>query len=481
MNLPEFFPVYYNDLPVPERLGCQGRLLCNPTEAFTFQCTQNDPDYPRVNYEQQQTIEMDLRCKYSFHLKCAGQWPNCVNKSERIDTDNIRDVEEACLALGESCTGFAYSADAKYGYLKDCGSNHLNSYFHLDIDESGVKKPPRMTDARDLIITKVFLASAAIGDHRAFSLWRVAKQSCIIEKEEVLFVEAAERFFDSISEVHPHAKQQLSFFKYDIGVVYEALASRMMKRHGPEYEEGAHDALINAALAYKEAGELTHQFYPSLGLRSIRYTRLGITLKRLGEDELPIRAFIWALTDPFAYNEVSRVDIANCLTRIWERKFWTQAERGKPDKGDLKYQKEHVSTTCKGTHYRITCTKCQARMHEWQESCCRCARCFAPYCSEECQIDDFSQHKPDCKKFKEEAITFPLRLGAYFQCPDSTRTMLEQLCGGRSQPCSTFTMSLAVWFSAVEKFKAAREVDPTPVRSCFLEISHQTVMLMNNL
>ena len=84
-----------------------------------------NPDYPRVNYEQQKTIEMDLRCKYSFHLKCAGQWLNCVNKSERIDTDNIRDLGEARLALGESCTGFTYSADAKYGYLKDCGSNPI--------------------------------------------------------------------------------------------------------------------------------------------------------------------------------------------------------------------------------------------------------------------------------------------------------------------------------------------------------------------
>ncbi|GFH58476.1 hypothetical protein CTEN210_14952 [Chaetoceros tenuissimus] len=51
--------------------------------------------------------------------------------------------------------------------------------------------------------------------------------------------------------------------------------------------------------------------------------------------------------------------------------------------------------------FRHTCTKCRTVDHSKQLLVC--ARCkFVPYCSKECQVKDWKDHKADCKKFQNE-------------------------------------------------------------------------------
>ncbi|GFH55177.1 hypothetical protein CTEN210_11653 [Chaetoceros tenuissimus] len=51
--------------------------------------------------------------------------------------------------------------------------------------------------------------------------------------------------------------------------------------------------------------------------------------------------------------------------------------------------------------FRHTCTKC--RKVDYSKEMSVCAKCkFVPYCSKECQVEDWSDHEEDCKKFQDE-------------------------------------------------------------------------------
>ncbi|GFH55174.1 predicted protein [Chaetoceros tenuissimus] len=51
--------------------------------------------------------------------------------------------------------------------------------------------------------------------------------------------------------------------------------------------------------------------------------------------------------------------------------------------------------------FRHTCTKCRTKDYSKEMSVC--AKCkFVPYCSKECQVEDWKDHEEDCNKFQDE-------------------------------------------------------------------------------
>jgi hypothetical protein len=242
--------------------------------------------------------------------------------------------------------------------------------------------------------------------------------------------------------IPPHqqifAKRQEAFFLIELGAVYESQAS-WMDRKGQEEEAAA--ALQSAARCYYQAAKRTHEFVPNRSMRLDRYCNLGVTLLRLGHSEMAKRAFLWGLTDPFAWKEHyaqpggGRIDRHLCS-------WWDLCHDGKDEDALRKIHQKamkaqraaYKNINSSSTYYVVECPFCKKRIKETRLNEQRCARCLISYCSEGCYRNDWPQHKKTCKQVaavnnddgnEELKSDASLIYDKYGTCTESTRERLS--------------------------------------------------------
>jgi MYND finger len=195
------------------------------------------------------------------------------------------------------------------------------------------------------------------------------------------------------------------------------------------------------------------------------------------------RAFLWALTDPFAWKEHyakpggGRIDSSLCA-------WWDAYHDGKGDdkvrkmnQKAMKVQRAaYKNAVSSGSFYGVECHFCKKSIKETRLNEKRCARCLASYCSEDCYRKDWPRHKKTCKQVAPSAHketkggdhAASLMYDKYATCTESTRerlalwtnakfftslsartTRVEMWKRTRPNPTAAFSFDIPVWFRAI--------------------------------
>ena len=186
--------------------------------------------------------------------------------------------------------------------------------------------------------------------------------------------------------------------------------------------QDAAEELLSAVRCYHLAAMNTHQFSPSYFFRFTCYHELGTCLMRLGDLEMAKRAFLWSMTDPYAWmycrgKVPSEGTLSSSLNSWWDVNQMTEEERRKVTKRSLKDRRTVLKKITTLPSKRI-CPHCQKQLEVSRHHEKHCARCSTPYCSRECQKSDWPTHKSKCTR----ALPSPTFVcGA---CSDSTSELL---------------------------------------------------------
>ena len=293
---------------------------------------------------------------------------------------------------------------------------------------------------KDAMFLKMFVAAAEFRDVTAiYAAWTPAKKFAVAQKQEHVFIQAAQKLLKLLLEIHPQPQREEAYFLHDLGEVHESRASWLIRAGQDATEE-----LLSAARCYHLAAARTHQFSPNYFIRFTHYHSLGITLLRLDYPEMAKRAFFWSLTDPCAWMTSSdecckRGTIITSLNSWWDGNQMTQAERKKVNRIALKDQRSQLKKcNLSDGHYKSRCAHCDKSLQENRQNEQHCARCLAPYCSRGCQQSDWPAHKKICKQAQNDS-TAGASLSFDETCSDATRALLDAVDWTKMKS----TMSLA--------------------------------------
>jgi MYND finger len=203
---------------------------------------------------------------------------------------------------------------------------------------------------------------------------------------------------------------------------------------------------------------LTNQFYPYIGLRMRAYEALAMSLARLGDMDMAVRAVVWALADPTASQSNDQAFfLRQNMVQLWQyRHNMSTDDRAKTTKESLKAQRDQGKKAGQLSGlFLITCRKCRKLYSETSNEISRCQRCRAAYCSRKCQKSDWQDRRDPCMPVvKTSKDTLPCDFEKYTQCPDETRAMLlannNHNDGREVINNNEFSMPLAVWTGVVE-------------------------------
>ena len=168
------------------------------------------------------------------------------------------------------------------------------------------------------------------------------------------------------------------------------------------------------------------------------YTALAVALILSGKPELAKRPYLWAMTDPHAFNEEEKLQICSQLSYLWH--MIHHMDEKNINKSRTKTLAKHRQELLKNRMtyndtFLVKCTNCDTNFHLGAGAEKLLCRCQSPYCSKECQKQDWSNHKSICRKL--EAKMFIKE--SYGFCSEDSRGTVNLL----KPECVTFKITLS--------------------------------------
>ena len=303
----------------------------------------------------------------------------------------------------------------------------------------------------DAVFLKMFVAAAEIGDVTAmYGVWKTTKNFAVAQKQEEVFIQATRKLLNILVKVHPHPRREETYFLHGLGELYESRASWLIRGGQDAAEE-----LLSAARCYHLAAMNTHQFSPNNFLRWSCYHHLGKAFLHLEDWEMAKRAFLWSLTDPFAWCDKgsARGATSTTLIALWDINQMTEKERRQQTKRSLKNQRTELKKN-NLAYYKTECRHCSESLKVSQHSEKHCAQCLTIYCSRECQEKDWPTHKKICEPAQQNNERGTGTFARYGGCSESTRELLSAV----NWTVTKSTMSLS---EGAQRANEWRQTQPT--------------------